>query len=631
MESLKPYFEPLEKLLELGGAKKDIAFLLVSAIALVASFACGNSLPFDPAWVAIVLCGVPIVCEAFIAVVTEFDVKADLLVSLALIAAVAIGEFFAAGEVALIMQLGGLLEELTVARAQKGIKRLVELTPRRARIVEADGAEREIDADEVQQGQLVRVFPGETIPVDGVVVTGATSIDESAVTGEPMPVDKQPGSEVSAGTVNQFGSIDVRATRVGEDSSIRRMTRLVQSADAGKAKIVRMADKWATWVVVGALASAVGVYLVTGEILRAVTVLVVFCPCSLVLATPTAIVAAIGNATKRGFLVKEGDALERLAKVDCVAFDKTGTITEGEPLVGGVYPDGQTDFSREDLYALVASAELRSEHPLGKAVVRCACDEGIDVPEPESFEMKPGLGVAAKTAGHEVAVGNEQLMAAVGVAASQFESGVLESLRSKGDTVAFVAVDGKAAGLVALADTVRAESRETVRRLKALPVETVLITGDNEAAAGTVCAEVGIGQCIAECRPEDKMGFIERNEAEGRLCAMVGDGINDAPALKRSFVGIAVGGVGSDVAIEAADIAMVGDGIGSLPHLLALSRHTMRVIKANLTFAMTLNFVAIVLAFIAVLDPVSGALVHNCGSVIVIVNSALLLRWAAKG
>ncbi len=630
MESLKPYFEPLERLLELGGTKKDIVFLVVSAIALAVSFVCGDSLPVNPAWVAIILCGVPIVCEAFIAIVTEFDVKADLLVSLALIAAVAIGELFAAGEVALIMQLGGLLEELTVARAQKGIQRLVELAPRRARIVEADGSEREIDADEVQQGQLVRVLPGEVVAVDGVVAAGATSIDESAVTGEPMPVDKQPGSEVSAGTVNQFGSIDVRATRVGEDSSIRRMARLVQSADAGKAKIVRMADKWATWVVVGALASAIGVYLVTGEILRAVTVLVVFCPCSLVLATPTAIVAAIGNATKRGFLVKEGDALERLAQVKRVAFDKTGTITEGEPVVRDVLPGGKAAFSREELYALVASAELRSEHPLGKAVVRCAHEAGVNVSEPDSFEMRPGLGVAAKPAGRDVAVGNERLMAAVGVSASEFDGEALATLRAKGDTLAFVAVDGGAAGLVALTDTVRAESRETVAKLNALPVETVLITGDNEAAAGTVCAEVGIVRYEASCRPEDKLRYIEDSETQGSPCAMVGDGINDAPALKRSFVGIAVGGVGSDIAIEAADIAIVSGGIAGLPHLLALSRHTMRVIKANLTFAMTLNFVAIILAFIAVLDPVSGALVHNCGSVIVIVNSALLLRWTAK-
>ncbi len=631
MERLKPYFEPLERLLEAGGTTKDIALLAVSAIALIASFICGDSLPVNPAWVAIVLCGAPIVIEAFIAVVTEFDVKADLLVSLALIASVCIGEYFAAGEVALIMQLGGLLEELTVERAQRGIQRLIELAPRRARVVAADGSTHEIDADAAELDQVVRVLPGETVPVDGRVVSGSTSIDESAVTGEPMPRDIQPGDEVAAGTVNQFGSIDVVATRVGEDSSIRRMARLVQSADAGKAKIVRLADRWATWVVVGALASAAGVYLITGEILRAVTVLVVFCPCSLVLATPTAIVAAIGNATKHGFLVKEGDALERLARVRCCVFDKTGTITEGEPRVTEVLPLDGAGFSRDELFALVAAAELRSEHPLGRAIVKGAEEAGIAVSQPETFSMEPGLGVAAQVGARRVAVGNERMMADEGIGVGAWDADALEKLREAGATVAFIAVDGSPAGIVALADTVRPEAAEVVAKLTQAGASPVLLTGDNEAAARTVCAAVGIAEHESSCKPQDKMAYIERCEKSWISCAMVGDGINDAPALKRAFVGIAVGGVGSDVAVEAADIAIVGDGIGELPHLVELSRHTMRVIKGNLTFAMVLNFVAIVLAFVAVLDPVSGALVHNCGSVFVIANSALLLRWAKKG
>ncbi len=631
MQRLKPYFEPLERLLELGGTTRDIVFLIISAVALIASFICGDSLPIDPAWVAIVLCGAPIVIEAFIAIVTEFDVKADLLVSLALIASVCIGEYFAAGEVALIMQLGGLLEELTVARAQRGIERLIELAPRRARVVEADGTTHEIDADDAKLNQIVRVLPGEAVPVDGTVVSGSTSIDESAVTGEPMPVDKQPGDEVAAGTVNQFGSIDVVATRVGEDSSIRRMARLVQSADAGKAKIVRLADRWATWVVVGALASAVGVYLVTGEILRAVTVLVVFCPCSLVLATPTAIVAAIGNATKHGFLVKEGDALERLARVRCCVFDKTGTITEGQPRVTDVLPHEGAGLSHDELFALVAAAELRSEHPLGRAIVKGAKAAGITATEPEAFSMEPGRGVSAQVGGRAVAVGNERLMADAGIDAGAWDAAALGKLRDAGATVAFVAVDNAPAGMVALSDTVRPEAAEVVAKLTQAGASPVLLTGDNEAAAKTVCAAVGIEEHESSCKPEDKMAYIERCEKSWIPCAMIGDGINDAPALKRSFVGIAVGGVGSDVAVEAADIAIVNDGIGELPHLIELARHTMRVIKGNLTFAMALNFVAIILAFVAVLDPVSGALVHNCGSVFVIINSALLLRWVKKG
>ena len=630
MESLKPYFEPLENLLGKGGARKDVVFILISAAALLASFFASESLPIDPAWLAVLLCGVPIVIEAFIALVTEFDVKADLLVSIALIAALAVGQFFAAGEVAVIMQLGGLLEELTVGRAQRGIRKLVELTPRTARVVGESGEECEIAADDVQLGALVRVLPGETVPVDGVVVSGNTSIDESAVTGEPMPQDKQPGSEVSSGTSNQFGAIDVRATRPGQDSSIQRMARLVQSADAGKAKIVRLADRWATWIVIGALTAAVAVYLVTGEVLRAVTVLVVFCPCSLVLATPTAIVAAIGNATKHGFLVKEGDALERLARVNCAVFDKTGTITEGKPQVSAVIPCGANAPSRTRLYTLLASAELRSEHPLGRAVVRCARAEGVDLREPSAFEMKPGRGVIAEVDGERVAVGNAALMSEFGIPVAEWECESLASHRGAGDTVAYIAVDGKAAGAVALSDTIRRESRRTVNQMRGAGVRPVLLTGDNAAAARTVADAAGIQEFTGSCKPEDKMRYIERTEREGTPCAMIGDGINDAPALKRAFVGIAVGGVGSDVAVEAADLVIASGGISEVPHLFALSRQMMRRIKANLTFSMALNFVAIILAFLAVLDPVSGALVHNCGSVFVIVNSAFLLRWSAK-
>ncbi len=630
MESLKPLFKPLEDLLDAGGTRKDVAFLVTSAAFLAISFAAGGELAVDPAWVAIVLCGAPIVIEAFIAVVTELDVKADLLVSLALIASVAIGEYFAAGEVALIMQLGGLLEELTVERAQRGIQRLVELAPRQARVVESSGKTRTIDADDAQLNQVVRVLPGETIPVDGIVLAGTTSVDESAVTGEPMPVDKQAGDEVSAGTVNQFGSVDVRATHVGEDSSIRRMARLVQSADAGKARIVRLADRWATWVVAGAIAAAVGVYLATGEILRSVTVLVVFCPCSLVLATPTAIVAAIGNATKRGFLVKEGDALERLADVQRVVFDKTGTITVGKPEVVATAPIAGVDLDERELLSLTASAELRSEHPLGRAIVASARKKGLEPADPDAFAMEPGRGVTAKVSGRAVSVGNVAMMSDLGIAADAWDTALLARLHEAGNTPAFVAIDGRPAGIVALSDVVRPESRRTVEALVAADVEPVLLTGDNDAAAKAACSEVGIQAFRAGCRPEDKMAYIEQAEAKGTRCVMVGDGVNDAPALRRAFVGIAMGGVGSDVAVEAADIAIANNDISELPHLVELSRHTMRVIRANLAFSMALNFAAIILAFLAVLDPVSGALVHNCGSVFVILNSSLLLRWARK-
>ena len=359
--------EKLEKLLEWGGIKKDVTLLVISGLAMLASLLKWQPLPFDMAWVAIILCGVPIVLEAIIGLVTAFDIKADVLVSLALIAAVCIGQDFAAGEVAFIMQLGGLLEELTVARARAGIEKLVHLTPRTARVLRG-GVETVIPAQQVQVGDCLRVLPGESVPVDGVITSGQTSIDQAVMTGESLPVDKTVGDDVSSGTVNQFGAFDMRATRVGEDSSIQWMIRLVQSADAGKARIVGIADRWATWIVMIALSAAALTWLITGQIIRAVTILVVFCPCALVLATPTAIMAAIGNATRHGFLVREGDALERLAGVKVVAFDKTGTLTYGTPEVVSVV-SVRPELPRQELYRLAACAEQLSEHPLGKAIV----------------------------------------------------------------------------------------------------------------------------------------------------------------------------------------------------------------------------------------------------------------------
>lgn len=449
---------------------------MISGIALIVSIFDLVPLPFDASWAAIILCGIPIILEAVIGLVTAFDIKADVLVSLALIASVCIGEDFAAGEVAFIMQLGGLLEELTVARARAGIEKLVHLTPQTARVI-TGGKETAVPAGAVKVGDLLRVLPGETIPVDGEIVSGQTSVNQAVMTGESLPVDKGVGDEVSSGTVNQFGAFEMKATKVGEDSSIQRMIRLVQSADAGKAKIVGLADRWATWIVVIALTAAALTWIISGEIIRAVTILVVFCPCALVLATPTAIMAAIGNASRHGFLVREGDALERLAAVKKIAFDKTGTLTYGTPKVVLVH-SALPSLSDNELYRLCAAAERYSEHPLGKAITRCCQQEtGEALGDAENFQMVPGRGV------------------------------------------------------------------------------------------------------------------------------------------------------GSDIAVDAADIALVDDKVKELPHLIALSKRMMRTIKLNITFSLTLNFIAIALAITGTLNPVVGALIHNADSVLVITNSALLLKW----
>ena len=625
---MKEFMGKIEDLMDFGGVKKDIIFLCISGAALFFSITGWIKAPFNLAWVAVILCGVPIILEAIIGLTTEFDIKADVLVSLALIAAICIREDFAAGEVAFIMQLGALLEDITVAKARAGIEKLVKLTPKTARIIES-GIERITDADDVKKGEIIRVLQGESIPVDGVIVSGTTSIDQSVMTGESVPVDKNVGDEVASGTINQFGVFEMRATKVGEDSFIQRMIKLVQSADAGKAKIVGTADKWATWIVVVALSAAALTWLFTGQIIRAVTILVVFCPCALVLATPTAIMAAIGNATKHGFLVREGDALERLSKVDTVAFDKTGTLTKGKLSVTE-YKSVDNEFSDEDifLYACAAeafSAEAFSEHPIGKAIVNSYKEKfSNSIYKCEDFNMTVGRGVSSVINGKRVIAGNKKLMTDNKISVDCADT---KKYDNQGCTVIYIGIDGKFTGYVVLSDTLRSESKNMIDSLNEIGVSPVLLTGDNVNAATSIANALNIAEHCAECMPEDKLNFIDnREKLKGSVC-MIGDGVNDAPALKRATVGIAMGGIGSDIAIEAADIALVDDEVKELPHLLSLSKRMMNTIKLNMSFSMGLNFIAIVLAITGILNPIVGALVHNAGSIAVIINSSLLLRW----
>ena len=611
--------------MEFGGTKRDIICLALGGFSLLLSLLHSRfslySLPFDMTWIAVALCGLPIILEAIIGLVTCFDIKADVLVSIALVASVCINEVFAAGEIAFIMQLGALLEDLTVSKARAGIEKLVRLTPQIARVITETG-QSFVRIEEVQAGDMIRVLPGETIPVDGVITSGHTSINQAVMTGESLPVDKTVGDDVSSGTVNQFGAFDMKATRVGEDSSIQRMIRLVQSADAGKAKIVSLADRWATWIVVIALSAAAITWLFTGEIIRAVTILVVFCPCALVLATPTAIMAAIGNATKHGFLVREGDALERLATVAKVTFDKTGTLTYGTPEVTLV--KSLSDYSEEEVYSFAASVEKLSEHPLGKAIVKCY---GRETPTPQGFLLLPGEGVSAVVNGKTVLAGNIKLLSNHGI---EFPLQAAESYIDQGSTIIYLAINHKAAGFLVLSDSIRSNGKEMISKVKSLGILPVLLTGDHLNAAHTIASQLGISEVCADCLPEDKLKKIVSFQDTGIEVCMIGDGVNDAPALKKANVGIAMGGIGSDIAVDAADIALVDDEIKELPHLLALSKRMMTTIKINLTFSMALNFLAIALAITGMLGPVIGALVHNAGSVLVIINSALLLKWRRR-
>ena len=625
---MKSFMGKIEHLLELGGTKKDITLLTISGAALLFSLTgILDFLPFNIAWVSIILCGVPIILEAIVGLVTAFDIKADVLVSLALIASVCIGEDFAAGEVAFIMQIGALLEDLTVAKARAGIEKLVKLTPQTARVV-SGGAESVIPASEVKIGDILRVLPGEGIAVDGVITSGQTSIDQAVMTGEPIPVDKTVGDEVSSGTVNRFGTFEMRATKVGEDSSIQRMISLVQSADAGKAKIVGMADRWATWIVVIALTAAALTWAITGEIIRAVTILVVFCPCALVLATPTAMMAAIGNAAKHSFLVREGDALERLSKVLKITFDKTGTLTYGTPKV--VAAKSLSDnYTEQDIYSLAAAAEQFSEHPLGKAIVNCY-KQHTDTPisNATDFEMQLGRGVCAVVDGKRILAGNIDMISENKIVCKTNPE--IQGFLNSGSTVTYIAAENEVVGYLILSDTIRKESGAMLNALQSCGVQPVLLTGDNENSANSIAKQLNINEVYANCLPEDKLKLIEKYQEDEQPVCMIGDGINDAPALKKAAVGIAMGGIGSDIAVDAADIVLVDDEVKELPHLISLSKRMMTAIKINLSFSMGLNFLAIVLAMTGILNPVVGALVHNAGSVLVIINSALLLKWRKR-
>lgn len=596
--------------------------LMVSGVSLVASFLVGDDLPIDPAWVAIVLCGAPILWDAATGLVLRHDIKADVLVAIAIIASLALGEWFAAGEVALIMEIGGFLEDFSSGRARRGIEALSDMSPRTGRVVDHDGVS-EVPVEEIGIGQTVRVLPGEAVPVDGRVVSGETSIDQSVITGESMPVDKAPGDEVFSGTVNQMGAFDMLVEKTSGESSFQRLVGMVESVDADKTRMVRIADRWATRLVALVLALALATYIATGDVYRAVTVMIVFCPCAFILATPTAVVAAIGNLAKRGVLVRDGDALERMSQVDTVAFDKTGTVTEGRPKV--VWSDGS-----DRVLSAAASAESMSEHPFAKALVAYARSKDVEVSAPGSFRMTVGRGVEASVDGESVSIGSLRMMEEAGIAIPEDVLLRSQGIHDEGGTVVFVSIDGGYAGCFAFSDTIRGTSEETVSELRSMGVGSILLTGDNSRAASRIAAEAGIGDVKAECRPEDKMAEIDLLQSEGRRVCMVGDGVNDAPALKKAWVGIAMGATGSDMAAEASDIVLVKDGLDAIPHLAGISCRMMAKVRLNIGFSLCWNALAVAMSMAALLTPVTGALVHNIGSVFVVVNSALLLFYGGR-
>lgn len=585
----------------------------------------GVSLPIDFAWVTIIISGLPLLYLAVWRIIHNpgiSKISSALLITIAMFAAIAIGDLFAAGEVAFIMAIGAILENMTTNRAKKGLKKLINLAPVQGRKITA-GKEEMILAEEIRQDDILRIIPGETIPIDGVIVKGETSVDQSIMTGESLPVDKGIGEEVFCGTINRFGSIDIRATKVGKDSSLQKLIRMVQEAENKQAPMQRMADKCASWLVPVVLLIAVVTGIATNDIVRAVTVLVVFCPCALVLATPTAIMAAIGQAAKHGVIIKSGDALEKMGKADTITFDKTGTLTYGRLEVSDILSFDET-FGENELLSLAASAEAKSGHPLGKAIVTYAGKQAVFIMEPTAFKMTIGTGIYAEVSNRKLLCGNEKFLNENGVDIDDAIHAALERLRAEGKASILVSDDKCCIGIIALSDVLRPEADTVISRLSAMNTRVVLLTGDNKKTATYFAERVGIEEIHAELLPEEKVQSIEKLQAAQRNVCMIGDGVNDAPALKTASVGVAMGSMGSDIAVEAADIALMSDDISKILYLKRLSNATVKTIKCSIALSMIINFTAVVLSVLRVLTPTTGALVHNAGSCLVVLIAVLL-------
>jgi heavy metal translocating P-type ATPase len=610
--------------------------------------------------------GVPIAYGAIRGLIAR-EMNVDELVSIAIIASLVAGEYWSAGLVAFMMLFGKVLEDVTAARAQHAIEGLGQLVPDMAQLKEADGSERTAPVAEVRPGDIVFVRPGERLPVDGEVVAGHAAVEEAAITGEPLPVDKALGDTVYAGTLTAGGTLEVRATRTGEATALGRIAALVKEAEAERAPIVRAADRWATWFTPAVLALAALVYLWQRDFLPALTVLVVACPCALVLATPTAVIAGIARGTRSGILIKGGARLEAAGHVDAVCLDKTGTLTLGKPMVQRVVVLPESGVSEDELLALAAAAERFSEHPLGRAIFDSAASRDIVVPTVDmalaGFRAVPGKGVSARIpsftgasgtvaespAGRpgggagtllvteaartsttsEVIVGRPEFLIEQRVEWSSSAEAAVADLEREGQTAIVVAINGSAAGVISLADEIRQGSAVAVQALRTTGLRRlVVLTGDREASALAVARAVGIPaeDVHAGLLPEGKVAVVKQLRETGHRVAMIGDGVNDAPALAAADVAIAMGAAGTDVALQAADIALMTDDIRQAASAIALSRHTVSTIKQNLGFAVVWNVIALILAATGIVGPVAGALVHNVGSVAVVLNAARLIN-----
>lgn len=633
-----------------SSTKSNIIKLAISFVALVISFIWSGDLmevsPFfhyvNVGWIALILCGYPIVMGAFNGLKKK-KITSSLLITVAMLGSVVLeilvlvgvtegagdghshSYIFAAGEIAFLMMIGELIEDFTVRKSRAGIQKLINLSPTTA-FVEVNGELQERDVKNVNIGDIVVVRPGDIVPIDGKVVFGETSIDESNMTGESVPVDKKVGDNVFGGTTNASGMIKVEATTLAQDMSINKLIQMVEEAEGKKAPIARLADKWAGYIVPAAIMLSFVVAVIAmlfkvpviDSIIRGITVLVVFCPCALALATPTAVAAGLGAATKYGMLIKSGAALEELSKVDTICFDKTGTITQCKLEVVDIESD-----DKDKMMSYFMAIEKYSEHPLAKAIYDYCKANNYAVIEVSNPTAIVGSGVKADIEGGTIQA--IKYASSINYKDSEKYSEMAQAMLNSGKTVIALIENDRVLGIISLSDTIKKDAKEGIAQLNSIGINTILLTGDNEFSAKKVASDVEIQEVHAGLLPQDKLNHIERLKTQGHTVCMIGDGVNDAPSLATANCSMAYAKLGSDIVAETADIALLNDNVDRTVIAVRLSRKVMKVIKANIILSIIINICSVILSGLGILNPVTGALVHNLSSIFVVTNSALLL------
>jgi Cd2+/Zn2+-exporting ATPase len=609
-------------------ARRSVIFLSLSGITLGLSWILewiglgAPSLPTAFAVASLVLGGYPIVKSAIQTLLIP-DLNVDTLVSIAAIAATAVGAYQEAATVIFIMLLGEFLEGFTVGKTRKAIASLIQLSPKMAWVRRGE-QEIQVPIEDVKPNEVVIVKPGERIPVDGKIISGCASINQSTLTGESIPVEKETGDKVYCGTFNETGSCEIEATQVADDTKLAQIKRLILEAQAEKSPTQRMMDRFSRYFIPAIILIAFATFLITGEIIRAITILIVACPCALVLGTPTAVVAAIGNAARQGILIKGGAYLEQMGKLKTLLMDKTGTLTHGKPKVVEISALNGTD-EKEVLY-WAAIAEKRSEHPLARAVTEKAEEFGLSIPHPQSFENFRGKGVKVQWDSKTILVGSSELMRGERVEIPQSAKALLELKQSDGMTSLLITLDRRVLGVISIADTLRKGAKDAIDKIREQGVSEIwMLTGDSALVADRIGRELGI-RYEAKLLPEDKVLSVKEWKRKGRVVGMIGDGVNDAPALAAADIGIAMGAVGTDVAIETADIALMTDELAKIPTVVRLSRKALRVIKENLVFALVFNTLMVILSAEGWVTMILGAVLHQASSLLVILSSMRLLR-----